>query len=224
MTPWSPTARQAAAGAALCCAAALVTACGSGSPAAAPRHTAAAATSTHGAASGPGQGGTGTPSSPPGTGPATSPASGSSGSGGTPASPAACLTRYLRVAAAAPQGTAGSVYLNLDFTNLGQQPCTLYGYPGVSLAAGTPVRQVGRAATENPVPARRLVTLQPGGVASALLRIVDAGNYSPMQCHPVQTSWLQVYPPNQTAVAYAAFHSTGCAGPVGLLSVDTVQP
>lgn len=232
MTPWSPTARQAAAGAALCCAATLVTACGSGSPAAAPRHTAVTghtAASSPSATSSPSQAATGTTSSPASTDPAsTHPASsagtGPAGSDPTPTSPAACLTRYLRVTTGAPQGTAGSVYVDLDFTNLASQPCTLYGYPGVSLATGTPARQVGEAATENPSPPRRLVTLQPHGIASALLRIVDAGNFSTAQCRPVKTSWLQVFPPNQTAVAYVSFPATGCAGPVQLLSVDTVQP
>ena len=42
------------------------------------------------------------------------------------------------------QGAAGSVYQVIDFTNISNTTCTLYGYPGVSLAAGTPVTQVGR--------------------------------------------------------------------------------
>jgi hypothetical protein len=110
------------------------------------------------------------------------------------------------------------------FTNLSNQACALYGYPGVSLASGTPVKQVGLAATENPIPPRELVILRPHGTASALLRIVNAGNYSAAQCGPVTTTWLQVFPPNQTVPLYVHYRSTACAKPVHLLSVNVVQP
>jgi hypothetical protein len=110
------------------------------------------------------------------------------------------------------------------FTNLSNQACTLYGYPGVSLATGTQVKQVGLAATENPTPPRELVTLQPHGTANALLRIVDAGNYSPAQCGPVTTGWLQVFPPNQTVPLHVHYSSNACSKPVHLLSVNVVQP
>lgn len=143
----------------------------------------------------------------------------------TPASaPPGCLSRYLHAAPGASQGTAGSVYVAIVFTNLSNQTCTLYGYPGVSLANGTPVKQVGLAATENPNPPRELVTLRPHGTANALLRIVDAGNYSTAQCGPVATSWLQVFPPNQTVPLYVHYSSTACSKPVHLLSVNVVQP
>jgi hypothetical protein len=212
--------RRTIAGAAL---AVLVTACGTAaSPSATPGST------TRGTAS--------TPASPPSTTSPTStpaPATGTAGAASTTdpsqsarqaSAPPACLSRYLHAAPGAAQGAAGSVYVEIVFTNLSQQPCSLYGYPGVSLASGTPLRQVGLAATENPVPPRELVTLLPQGTASALLRIVDAGNYSAAQCGPVATSWLQVYPPNQTVPLYVRYSSHGCAKPVHLLSVDVVQP
>jgi hypothetical protein len=97
------------------------------------------------------------------------------------------------------QGTAGSIYQVLDFTNIANVTCTLYGYPGVSFASTGPGGgQIGAAAQENPATPRRLVTLAPGAVANALLRIVDAGNYPPATCHPVTAHWLVIYPPNQT--------------------------
>jgi hypothetical protein len=33
----------------------------------------------------------------------------------------------------------GSTYVNIVFKNLNTAPCTLAGYPGVSLGAGVPV-------------------------------------------------------------------------------------
>jgi hypothetical protein len=112
----------------------------------------------------------------------------------------------------------------IDFTNLNNASCTLYGYPGVSFGAGTPVTQVGLAAAENSSTPRELVTLKPGGVANALLQIVDAGNFSPAQCDRVTTTWLQVFPPGQTAPLYVHYKSSTCAKHVQILTVDAVRP
>ena len=157
-----------------------------------------------------------------GQGPASAPA-------GSPASapaapPAPCLTRYLGASVGIGQGTLGSSYVVIDFKNLNTYPCTLYGYPGISLAGGKPVTQIGQAATENPATPRRLVTLAPGGVANALLQIVHAANYPAQKCAPVTAHWLQIYPPNQTVPIYLHFNSPGCAKPVKLLTVDVVVP
>ncbi|MGW0207400.1 DUF4232 domain-containing protein [Streptomyces sp. NPDC003233] len=136
---------------------------------------------------------------------------------------AACATRDLHARPGISQGTAGSVYQVIDFTNISQTTCTLYGYPGVSLAGGSPVRQIGPAATRNTTAPRALVTLAPGATGNALLRITDAGNYPTTQCHPTGAQYLQVYPPGQTTPSYVAYNSTACAGTVGLLSVSAVQ-
>src|ERR1700733_9581827 len=55
----------------------------------------------------------------------------------TPTGAAGCLTRYLNGTTGLSQGTAGSIYVNIEFKNLNNVPCTLYGFPGVALAAGT---------------------------------------------------------------------------------------
>jgi hypothetical protein len=102
-------------------------------------------------------------------------------------------------------------------------PCTLFGYPGVSLGAGTPVTQVGAAASRSTGTAATLVTLGPGQTGNALLRIVEAGNYSPGTCSPTATTSIQIYPPNQTTPIYLGYTSTGCASTgVKLLSVSVV--
>ena len=60
-------------------------------------------------------------------------------------------------------GFAGGYGMPLEFSNVGRQSCTLYGYPGVSAVRGA--RQLGPAATRIPE-ARSLVTLAPGATAS----------------------------------------------------------
>ena len=200
--------RRAVAGAALTGIAALVTACGSGSPAAAPAKT---VTTTATAA-------------PSTAAPAASTSSGPAAPTTVPGGPGPCPTRSLGLKLGLAQGTAGSTYTVIDFTNISDVTCTLYGFPGVSLAGGTPVTQIGLAAAENHATARQLVTLAPGQVASALLRIVDAGNYAPAKCGPVTASYLQVYPPNQTRPGYLSYKSTACSKPVQILTVNVVLP
>jgi hypothetical protein len=112
----------------------------------------------------------------------------------------------------------------IDFTNIGNVTCTLYGYPGVSLAGGKPVTQIGLAATRSTATAKTLVTLKPGAVGNALLQIVDAGNYSPATCGPTTADHLQIYPPNQTTPIYLAFKSQACSKKVHILSVSVVMP
>jgi len=204
MTASARTARPAIAGAALACVAALAAACGSATPGATTPAKTVTVTAT------------------PHTGATSSPASATN----TPAAvgPASCPTRSLALKPGLAQGAAGSTYQVIEFTNISNVTCTLYGYPGVSLAGGQPVKQVGLAASENPNPPRKLVTLAPGQVANALLQIVDAQNYPPSRCGPVKTQWIQVYPPNQTTPVYVSYATTGCTKPVRVLSVSVVQP
>jgi hypothetical protein len=160
-------------------------------------------------------------------GSATGAAPAAPGAAQAPAAPAAaapCLTRYLGASTGLSQGTTSSTYVVIVFRNLNNTPCTLYGYPGVALTAGIPVRQLGLAAAENQATPRQLVTLAPLGKASALLQIVHAGNYPPAACNPATSEFLQVYPPNQTVPVYIGYHASGCAGNVRILTVDEVRP
>src|SRR5262249_34911880 len=92
---------------------------------------------------------------------------------GTPA----CATRGLQATVGISQGAAGSIYQVIDFKNISGAPCTLFGYPGVALAGGAPVTQIGAAAARSRGSSARLVTLAPGKAANAVLRITRAGNY-----------------------------------------------
>ena len=195
---------------ALTCAAVLATGCGSSSS-----NTAGGSATT------------GPPSlSPPAVTPAT-PASAippGSPSSPPPSGPGPCPTRSLKVKLGASQGTAGSVYTTIDFTNISSVTCTLYGYPGVSLQTARPLHQIGKPARENPATPRQLVTLQPQTTANALLRIADAGNYPESTCGMTTAHYLQVYPPNQTTPAYIKYTTQGCSKPVRLMTVDVVKP
>ena len=202
MTAPVRSARPAIAAAALASVAALTAACGNSTPSATPTRTVTAS-----------------PQAPASSSPGTA-----TGTPAAPGGPAPCPTRSLGLKPGLSQGAAGSVYQVLDFTNISNVPCTLYGYPGVSLAGGHPVTQVGLAASEDPTTPRKLVTLAPGQVANALLRIVDALNFPASKCGPVKTQWIQVYPPNQTTPIFLSYKTTGCSKPVRILTVSVVQP
>ncbi len=159
----------------------------------------------------------------PTTAGASAPAAASQPASGAGAA-AACLTRYLTGSIGLTQGTAGAVEVTIVFKNLDNVSCTLYGFPGVALASGTPVTDVGQPSTENPASARELVTLAPGGFAFATLQISEAGNFPPSACTQVATDWLAVIPPNQTVPLYISYSSTGCQGSASLLTVTAVRP
>ena len=205
MTAPSRTTRRITTAAALTCIAALTTAC----------------SSTSGSSVAPAKRTTVTAGNSPSTVPSsTTPTTAVS----APAGLASCPTRYLGAKLGLAQGAAGSVYQVIDFTNISNVSCTLYGYPGISLAGGTPVTQIGLAATENSTTPRQLVTLAPGAVANALLHIGTARLYPASTCGPATTTYLQIFPPNQSTPIYLRYTSTGCAKPLHLLTVNTIVP
>ena len=114
--------------------------------------------------------------------------------------------------------------MNIVFKNLNNVPCTLYGFPGVALAAGTPVTDIGKPSVESKSSTRKLVTLQPGGYAYATLQIVDAGNFPAAECTIKNATWLEVIPPNQEVPLNVPFKSQACQGSAQLLMVTAVRP
>jgi Protein of unknown function (DUF4232) len=120
-------------------------------------------------------------------------------------------------------GALGSIYYNLDFTNLSGHACTLVGYPGVS-AVNLGGHTLGSAASRDNFHAPVVVKLAAGATARAVLRIVEAGNFPPSTCRPLTAAGLRVYPPNQTASKVVPFPFSACSrsGPV-YLSVRVVQ-
>jgi hypothetical protein len=210
--PFSASAAAAAAGLAVI---GLATAaCGTSAPAPRPTITKTVTSSASPSPTqlSPGAGGT-SPSLPP----TPTPAPGSGQAAG-------CLTRYLNGTTGQSQGTAGSIYVNIVFKNLNNVPCTLYGFPGVALAAGTPVTDIGKASVESKSSSRVLVTLPPGGYAYATLQIVDAGNFPAAECKIRNSTWLEVIPPNQQVPLNIPLKSQACQGTAQLLTVTAVRP
>ena len=119
-------------------------------------------------------------------------------------------------------GAAGSIYYDLELTNLSAQSCTLRGYPGVS-AVSLSGAQLGAAASRNPQHALVTITLATGQTAIAVLQIVEAGNYGPTTCGYVTAAGLRVYPPNQTASKVVPFPFMACRHSVRILAVESVQ-
>jgi hypothetical protein len=119
---------------------------------------------------------------------------GSKTSGAAPAAAHRCHAGDLTVWLGSPgNGTAGSTYYDLEFSNTSGTTCTLYGYPGVSANNGG--RELGSAAGRDHSRPSTLVTLRRGATAYVFLEITEAGNYSPAACKPVSAQFLRVYAP-----------------------------
>jgi len=160
----------------------------------------------------------------PGASSGNTPAVATSSPAGPVSSAVSCATSSLDVKQGLAQGYAGGVYEVIDFTNTSNAPCSLYGYPGVSLVTGPPYTQVGLAAKRSTTSAKvKLITLAPGATANALLQIVDALNYPSATCGPTKATALKVYPPNQTAPVYLPNTSTACSKSVQTMNIGPVQ-
>jgi hypothetical protein len=117
---------------------------------------------------------------------------------------------------------AGTIYYDLEFTNLSGSTCTLFGYPGVSgtnLAGtqlGSPAARIGATPST--------VTLANGATATALVGIVEPGILPASQCGPATAAGLRVYPPGQTQARRVPFPFGACskAGP-GYLKIYPAQ-
>jgi hypothetical protein len=135
-----------------------------------------------------------------------------------------CPTRDLTLTLGPSQGTAGSSFESLRFTNNGASACRLYGYPGVSFVTAGSGDQVGAPASRNPQHPAKTVMLSPGASAAAVVQVVDHGNYGPDQCKATAVSGLRVYPPGSKDAAYVPFRDsvTACSTDVTQLTVEAV--
>jgi hypothetical protein len=111
-------------------------------------------------------------------------------------------------------GTAGTIFYTLNFTNLSGHMCTLRGFPGVS-AVNLAGHTMGKAAARDASRPVKKVTIANGATAHATLGVTDVGVLSQASCHPATAAGLRVFPPNQTASKVIPFPFQGCshAGP-----------
>jgi Protein of unknown function (DUF4232) len=120
-------------------------------------------------------------------------------------------------------GTAGTIFYTLNFTNLSGHACALRGFPGVS-AVNLRGKTLGRAAARDTGQAVRNVTLTNGHTAHAVLGIVDIGALPASSCPPTTAAGLRVFPPNQRAskVIPFPFQACGRAGGPAFLRIRPV--
>jgi hypothetical protein len=109
---------------------------------------------------------------------------------------------------------AGSVFYNLEFTNLSGHTCTLNGFPfinAVSLTGGL----LGHRAAFTGGPMHQ-ITLGQGQTAKAALQIVNVLNIPASKCKPVTAAGFRIFPPNQTRAKVVPFPFGACSasGPV----------
>ena len=136
---------------------------------------------------------------------------------------AACQTKDLNGSVVAtPVGSPSGLGVVIVFRNLRTAPCTLDGYPTVAQAGGTPVADIGQPSRPDTSTPRTLVTLPPGGFASATLKIAYAANQLAVKCKPVKATWLRVTPPGQRTPLSISFGTTACQGTAKLMSVTSV--
>lgn len=109
-------------------------------------------------------------------------------------------------------GTAGSIFYRFQFTNLSGHRCTLEGYPKV-FAANLAGQRFGSAAGHEEAGTPHTVSLAAGESASALVRVTEAGNFSPSDCHPRTAAGFRVSPPGQAASRFVPFPFEACAKP-----------
>jgi hypothetical protein len=136
----------------------------------------------------------------------------------------ACSPSDLQVSLGAVSGTASADYQYINFQNTSAAACTLSGFPGISLRSSISHRQVGAAATWAPGSDPAPVAVQPGGLASALMRVALVRDYPDSVCHPAAAATLQVYPPGQTVPLEVPYAVTGCEASVDLLRVTAIEP
>lgn len=123
-------------------------------------------------------------------------------------------------------GAAGTIYYPLEFTNLSQHTCYLYGYPGVS-ALDSNGNQLGSPADWRGLAGARIVNLAPGATAHTILGYHDVVVGTGPECAVVkQAVELRVYPPGQRSATHAAFPVPACVhrGPIYMSITEPIIP
>ncbi|MBD0841430.1 DUF4232 domain-containing protein [Streptomyces sp. TRM68416] len=140
------------------------------------------------------------------------------GSASPSVSPARCTRDRLDLSLGRVSPGAGSRYAPLVFTNTGTRPCSLHGYPGVTLLDSAGDR-IGQPA-ERQGPAAPPVILHPGDSAHAALHTVAPGLTDKPCWRPAAR--IQAYPPGSTWALRTSADSFRVCG--GVFEVRAVEP
>jgi hypothetical protein len=119
---------------------------------------------------------------------------------------------------------AEGTYYTLEFTNVSDRVCSLFGYPEVSAYQDTPKARgpIGSAAARDTSVRPKPVMLAPGATAHAELRVTVSAQ--PASCAQVTAEELRVALPRQARPAFVPAHIPVCSqkGQVSL-SVQAIQ-
>jgi Protein of unknown function (DUF4232) len=125
---------------------------------------------------------------------------------------------------------ANGTYYALEFTNVSDRACSLYGYPEVSAYAEGAVTggqvaggQIGSAAIRDTSVRPQPVTLAPGATAHAVLRVVVTASRQPAGCAEVAAEELRVTLPQHGRPSIVPAHIPVCAKSHVSLSVQAIQ-
>jgi hypothetical protein len=138
--------------------------------------------------------------------PAAASARGTAHAAATPACLSSQLVNWLDTNA---NGTLGTIFYELQFTNLGGT-CTLHGYPGVS-AVSLSGRRIGSPARRVTGIKRKTIAIKRGATVKAALGIEDTGAFSTSQCKAVTAAGLRVFAPNTTGSTVIPFPFSTCS-------------
>jgi len=138
----------------------------------------------------------------------------------------------LGAASAARPGRAGppgaypghEIYYTLEFTNVSDRTCSLFGYPEVSAYQDSPVAggRIGGTAIRDTSVRPKPVMLEPGATAHAVLRV--GGDTKPAGCTEVTAGELRITLPRQARPSFVAAHIPVCSQRGhATLSVQAIQ-
>ncbi|WSW21583.1 DUF4232 domain-containing protein [Streptomyces phaeochromogenes] len=131
---------------------------------------------------------------------------------------ARCTRGHLDLSLGRVSPGAGNRYTPLVFTNAGEEPCSLQGYPGVTLL-DTSGKRIGES-SERRGPTAPAVALESGGSAYAALHTVAPGVTDKPCWKPA--AQIQAYPPGSTWALRTPAASFRVCGDI--FEVSTVKP
>jgi hypothetical protein len=125
---------------------------------------------------------------------------------------AASAATAARPGSADPPGAyPGHETYTLEFTNVSNRTCSLFGYPEVSAYRDSPVAggPIGGTAIRDTSVRPKPVMLEPGATAHAVLRV--AGDTKPPGCTEVTAEELRITLPRQARPSFVAAHIPVCS-------------